>query len=82
MSGELQDKDFLFTMLTSLIKKNNGEIIISEKDIEKVEKSDIVIMLHDQPNENFIFKLNTNELKFSSDKSFGSMEKEKINYEN
>jgi hypothetical protein len=47
MAGELKNQEYLFTLLTALVKKNGGEIRISEKDLCTVTKQDLVTLLWD-----------------------------------
>ena len=52
----LNDKDMLFTLLTAIIKKY-GEIVISEDEMDKVTKDDMVMMYYDKTNKNIILSL-------------------------
>ena len=43
MSKYLQDPDYLFSLLTMLVKKNGGKIVITEEDINHMEKGTVVV---------------------------------------
>ena len=47
MAGELKSKEYVFTLLTALVKKSGGEVRISEEDLCKVTKQDLVTLLWD-----------------------------------
>jgi hypothetical protein len=44
----LNDKEMLFTLLTAFVKKNGGEIKISEDEMDAVTKKDMVMMYYDK----------------------------------
>ena len=41
MSKYLQDPDYLFSILTILVKKNGGKIVLTEKEMNSVSKGDL-----------------------------------------
>jgi len=47
MTGELNNRETIFTILTALVKKSGGELRISEEDLCKVKTSDLVTLLWD-----------------------------------
>ena len=49
MSKYLQDPDYLFSLLTVLVKKNGGKIKISEEEMNNVSKGDLIGMYY-EPN--------------------------------
>jgi hypothetical protein len=61
MDGEertaLNDKEMLFTLLTAIVKKENGEIRISEEEMDSVVKTDMVMMYYDKANKEIILSL-------------------------
>ena len=65
----LSNKEYIFTLLTALVKKNGGEIRITEDELCMVSKQDVVKLLWDQKkNEvviqvtDFILPLNNNDI--------------------
>ena len=54
MAGELKSRDYIFALLTALVKKEGGEIRISEKELISVTKSDIVKLLYDNKTKEFV----------------------------
>ena len=42
--GGLNDKEMLFTLVTALVKRTDGEIRISEDEMDSVTKQDMVMM--------------------------------------
>jgi len=56
MSKYLQDPDYLFSILTAIVKKNNGKIIISEKELKDVSKGDLIGMYYEPKTGNFVLK--------------------------
>ena len=53
----LNNKEMLFTLLTALIKKGNGELRISEDEMDAVTKSDMVMMYYDKAAKEIILSL-------------------------
>ena len=56
-SSILRNRDHLFTFLTALIKKNGGQLIITEQEIMDVQKNDMVSVKYDQTNKTIIFEV-------------------------
>jgi hypothetical protein len=52
----LKNKDYIFTLLTALIKKAGGEIRISESEMHAVTKTDVVTMLWDQSSQSVVLQ--------------------------
>ena len=46
--SSLNDKQMLFTLLTALVKKEGGEIRISEEEMDSVIKQDLMMMYYDK----------------------------------
>ena len=44
----LNDKQMLFTLITALVKREGGEIRISEEEMDSVIKQDIMMMYYDK----------------------------------
>ena len=39
-NNRLSDPDFLFSILTAIVKKSGGKIIITEKELNNISKGD------------------------------------------
>ena len=44
----LNDEQMLFTLLTALVKREGGEIRISEEEMDSVIKQDLMMMYYDK----------------------------------
>ena len=44
----LSDPDMLFAIITALLKRSGGEIVISEKEMDSVLKTDMVMLYFNQ----------------------------------
>ena len=65
----LKNKDYVFTLLTALVKKEGGEVRLTEEEMCRVTKQDVVKLLWDQKkNEvviqvtDFILPLSNNDI--------------------
>ena len=47
MSKYLQDPEYLFGILTMLVKKNGGKIVITEEEMKNVSKGDLIGMYYE-----------------------------------
>ena len=47
MSKYLQDPDYLFSLLTMLVKKNGGKITITEEEMKNVSTGDLIGMYYE-----------------------------------
>jgi hypothetical protein len=56
MSKYLQDPEYLFTILTMLVKKNGGSITITEEEMKNVSKGDLIGMYYEPKTGNLILK--------------------------
>tara|TARA_Y100000114_G_scaffold135226_1_gene135949 strand:- start:47 stop:289 length:243 start_codon:yes stop_codon:yes gene_type:complete len=56
MSKYLQDPDYLFSLLTILVKKNGGKIKISEEEMNNVSKGDLIGMYYEPGTKSLILK--------------------------
>jgi hypothetical protein len=53
----LNDKEMLFTLLTALVKKFDGEIRISEDEMDAVTKKDMMMMYYDKSAKEIILSM-------------------------
>ena len=59
MAGELSDKQYIFTLLTALVKRDpNQEIRISEEELAQVTKRDAVALMWDPNTSEIVLKVN------------------------
>ena len=65
----LDNKNTLFVLLTSLVKRDGGNIRISEEEIESVSKSDIVRLFYDKDASEIVLSLH----------DFGENENDNVN---
>ncbi len=56
MSKYLQDPDYLFSVLTMLVKKNGGKITITEEEMKNVSTGDLIGMYYEPKTGNLILK--------------------------
>jgi hypothetical protein len=56
MSKYLQDPEYLFSLLTILVKKNGGQITLTEEEIKNVSKGDLIGMYFEPKAGNLILK--------------------------
>jgi len=56
MSKYLQDPDYLFSLLTILVKKNGGKIVLTEEEIANVSKGDLIGMYFEPKTGSVILK--------------------------
>ena len=47
MSKYLQDPEYLFSILTMLVKKNDGKIVITEEEMKSVSTGDLIGMYYE-----------------------------------
>ena len=52
----MQDPDFLFSVLAMLVKKNNGKITITEKEMKNISKGDLIGMYYEPETGDLILK--------------------------
>ena len=55
--GMLDDKQMLFTLLIAFVKKNGGEIKISEDEMDSITKQDAMMMYYDRGNKEIILSM-------------------------
>ena len=56
MSNYLNDPEYLFSILTALVKKNGGKIILTEKELKNISKGDLIGMYYEPKTGNLILK--------------------------
>lgn len=56
MSKYLQDPDYLFSILTIIVKKYGGKITLTEKEMKSVSKGDLIGMYYEPNTGNLILK--------------------------
>jgi len=56
MSKYLQDPEYLFSILTILVKKNGGKITLTDEEIRSVSKGDLIGMYFEPKTGNLILK--------------------------
>jgi len=56
MSKYLQDPDYLFSILTVLVKKNGGKIILTEEEMKSVSTGDLIGMYFEPKTGSIILK--------------------------
>ena len=56
MSKYLQDPEYLFSIITMLVKKNGGKITITEEEMKTVSKGDLIGMYYEPKTGNLILK--------------------------
>ena len=52
----LNDPEYLFNILTILVKKNGGQIVLTEEEMRSVSKGDLVGMYFEPKTGNLILK--------------------------
>jgi hypothetical protein len=52
----MQDPDFLFSVLAMLVKKNGGNITITEKEMKDISKGDLIGMYYEPETGDLILK--------------------------
>ena len=56
MSKYLQYPEYLFSILTALVKKSDGKITITEEELKNVSKGDLIGMYYEPKTGNLILK--------------------------
>ena len=56
MSKYLQDPEYLFSIVTMLVKKNGGKITLTEAEMKSVSKGDLIGMYYEPDTGNLILK--------------------------
>ena len=56
MSKYLKDPEYLFSIITMLVKKNGGVITITEEEIKNVSKGDLIGMYYEPETGSIVLK--------------------------
>jgi len=56
MSQYLTDPDYLFGILTAIVKKNNGRLTLTAEELESVSKGDLIGMYYEPKTGNLVLK--------------------------
>ena len=56
MSKYLQDPEYLFSILTIIVKKSGGKITLTEEEMKSVSKGDLIGMYYEPKTGNLILK--------------------------
>jgi len=56
MSKYLQDPDYLFSILTVLVKKNGGKIVLTEEEMKSVSTGDLIGMYFEPKTGSIVLK--------------------------
>ena len=56
MSQYLNDPDYLFSILTIIVKKSGGKITLTEEEMKNVSKGDLIGMYYEPKTGNLILK--------------------------
>jgi len=56
MSKYLQDPEYLFSILTALVKKNGGTITLTEQELKDISTGDLIGMYYEPKTGNLILK--------------------------
>ena len=66
MEQSLDNKEYIFVLLTSLIKREGGEIRITEEQILNVYNSDIVTLLWDGNSREIVLQIGESETAYTT----------------
>lgn len=56
MSKYLKDPEYLFSIITMLVKKNGGKITLTEEEMKSVSKGDLIGMYYEPKTGSLILK--------------------------
>jgi hypothetical protein len=57
MSKYLDDPDYLFALLLTLVKREGGKLRLTQAELEQVTKNDLMGMYWDPKNEDVVLKI-------------------------
>tara|TARA_B100000029_G_scaffold74222_1_gene66139 strand:- start:199 stop:420 length:222 start_codon:yes stop_codon:yes gene_type:complete len=66
MEQNLDNKEYIFVLLTSLIKREGGELRISEEQILNVYNSDVVTLLWDGNSREIVLQIGESETAYTT----------------
>jgi hypothetical protein len=56
MSNKLSDPNFLFSILTAIVKQSGGKIVLTKDEYENISKGDFLGMYYEPKTETLILK--------------------------
>ncbi|HHZ96444.1 MAG TPA: hypothetical protein EYN67_13035 [Flavobacteriales bacterium] len=56
MSNKLSDPNFLFSILTAIVKQSGGKIVLTKDEYENISKGDFLGMYYEPKTDNLILK--------------------------
>jgi len=66
MDQKLDNKEYVFTLLTAIIKKHGGEIRLTEDVIRQVYNSDVISLLWDEQSKEVVLRSTTTTPDYTS----------------
>jgi len=66
VGGKLDDKEYIFAMLATLIKREGGEIRVTEEELASVTKDDMVALLYDTRTGEVVLRLKDFKTRFTN----------------
>lgn len=56
MSKYMNDPEYLFAVLTAIVKKNGGHLSLSKEELQLAQKGDLIGMYYEPKTDSIIFK--------------------------
>jgi hypothetical protein len=66
MEQDLNDKEYIFALLTSLIRREGGELRITEQQILNVLSTDVVTLLWDEKSREIVLQIGVSDLDYTT----------------
>ena len=66
MEQNLNDKEYIFALLTSLVKRAGGELRITEQQILNVLSTDVVTLLWDEKSREIVLQTGVSDLDYTT----------------
>jgi ribosomal protein L4 len=66
MQQDLNNKEYIFALLTALVKRANGELRITEGEILNVFSTDIVTLLWDEEEREIVLQTGVSDLDYTT----------------
>ena len=63
--SKLDDKEYIFAMLAALVKREGGEIRLTEEEIASVTKDDVIALMYDTRTGEVVLKIKGFRTKLS-----------------
>ena len=57
MSGKLDDKDYIFALLTALAKRAGGELRLTQREVASVSRNDVIALLYDTKTDEVVLRV-------------------------